>query len=316
MIEDTFVASRKAEWDELEALLRYGHDLNEYPQGITRFSQLYRALCADLMRARAEGYSGELQYVLDSLAARAHNALYAPARARTAVLRDLVLRDFPVVVRRHRVAMALAAALFFLPFVVGFVGAYNDRAFALGLLPAEIAKQMEDAYAKGFSEGREAGMNATMTGFYVRNNIGIAFRCFATGVFFGLGTVFFLVYNGLFTGAVAGLVTAAGSGRNIFTFMAGHSVFELGAIIIAGGAGLVMGDALVKTEGLTRFASLRRRSKDLVTLVLGAALMLAVAALIEGSWSPSSLPDQVKWATAGVFFVLVMTYFVRAGRAR
>ncbi len=73
-----------------------------------------------------------------------------------------------------------------------------------------------------------------MTGFYVYNNIGIAFRCFATGVLFGLGSVFFLVYNGLMIGAVAGLVTAAGHGKNLLTFTCTHGAFELTAIVISG----------------------------------------------------------------------------------
>jgi len=45
-----------------------------------------------------------------------------------------------------------------------------------------------------------------MASFYVYNNVGIAFRCFATGILFGLGSIFFLVYNGLCIGVVAGAV--------------------------------------------------------------------------------------------------------------
>jgi uncharacterized membrane protein SpoIIM required for sporulation len=317
MIEDAFVAERKAEWDELERLLSTGSPLDTQGQSaITRFSQLYRALSADLMRARAEGYSGDLQYLLDSLAARAHNTLYASAPYRTEDLVALLTQAFPSAVRRYWWAMAISAVLFFLPFLIAFIGSFNDRAFALSLLPADVARGMEEAYSKGFADGRDPGMKATMTGFYVYNNIGIAFRVFATGVFFGLGSVFFLIYNGLFTGAVAGLVTTAGYGRNIFTFMAGHSVFELGAIVISGGAGIVMGDALVKTHGLTRWASLRRRGRELVALISGCACMLAIAAVIEGFWSPSSLPDQVKWVSAAMFFIIVLSYLVLAGRRR
>ncbi len=317
MIEDAFVAARKREWDELGLMLSTEAPLHaQGQQAITRFSQLYRALSADLMRARAEGYSGDLQSLLDSLAARAHNALYASSAYRLQDVAELFTREFPVAVRRYSWAMAISAVLFFLPFLIGFIGSFNDRAFALSLLPADIAKGMEEAYSKGFADGRDPGMNATMTGFYVYNNIGIAFRVFATGVFFGLGSVFFLIYNGLFTGAVAGLVTTAGHGRNIFTFMAGHSVFELGAIVISGGAGLVMGDALVKTHGLTRWASLTRRGPELVALISGCAFMLAIAAVIEGFWSPSSLPDQVKWVSAAMFFIIVMAYLMLAGRRR
>ena len=156
-----------------------------------------------------------------------------------------------------------------------------------------------------------------MTGFYVWNNIGIAFRCFATGVLFGLGSVFFLVYNGLTIGAVAGLVTAAGHGKNLLTFTCTHGAFELTAIVISATAGMVMGYALVDTRGRTRFGSLRARGRDIVYLVMGAALMLAVAALIEGFWSPSGVPARVKWGTAIAAYALVISYLTFAGvRAR
>ena len=152
-----------------------------------------------------------------------------------------------------------------------------------------------------------------MAGFYVYNNVGIAFRCFATGVLFGLGSAFFLVYNGLFIGAVAGLVTAAGHGKNLLTFTCTHGAFELTAIVISATAGMVMGYALVDTGGLSRFASLRTRARDIAYLVLGAALMLLIAAGIEGFWSPSSVPARVKWGTAIAAYLFVILYLALAG---
>ena len=156
--------------------------------------------------------------------------------------------DFPRALRRHARFFALALGLFLLPGLVGFGLSYRSRSFALGLLSPEVAEQMEEAYAEGFGKGRSEAADTAMAGFYVHNNVGIAFRCFATGVLFGLGSMFFLVYNGLQMGAVAGLLTASGRGFNLLTFVASHGAFELTAIVIAGTAGLVMGYALVDTR--------------------------------------------------------------------
>ena len=144
-----------------------------------------------------------------------------------------------------------------------------------------------------------------MAGFYVYNNVGIAFRCFATGVLFGLGSVFFLVYNGLQMGAVAGLLTASGRGFNLLTFVASHGAFELTAIVIPGTAGLVMGYALVDTRrpAPVRFAAGPRpghrpagagRGADaaaggadrgvLVAVGVPAAVKLSVAAGLYAAW--------------------------------
>ena len=155
-----------------------------------------------------------------------------------------------------------------------------------------------------------------MAGFYVYNNVGIAFRCFATGVLFGFGSVFFLVYNGLNIGTVFGYVESLGHGRNLFTFVSGHSAFELGAVIIAGAAGLRLGYSLLDTEGKDRLSSLRAAGKPAITLVLGAACMLLIAAGVEGFWSPSSVKDEVKWAVGVANALLLLAFFRHAGRAR
>jgi uncharacterized membrane protein SpoIIM required for sporulation len=196
------------------------------------------------------------------------------------------------------------------------VGALHSRPFALALLSPAMAEQMEKAYAEGFNEGRSEAMDTAMAGFYVYNNIGIAFKCFATGVLFGLGSLFFLVYNGLLIGTVAGPVTAAGGGWNLLAFTSGHGPFELTAIVISATAGMVMGYALVDTGGRTRFGSLRAKSKDLAHLVLGAALMLLVAALLEGFWSPSRAPAPVKWAVGAAGYIAVGLYLGLAGRRK
>jgi uncharacterized membrane protein SpoIIM required for sporulation len=180
-------------------------------------------------------------------------------------------------------------------------------------MPKAALEASARAYAEGLA-GRESGADATMAGFYIYNNVGIAFRCFATGILFGFGSVFFLVYNGVVIGATLGWVIHRGHGENILTFICGHAPFELTAICIAGGAGLQMGYALVRTGGRTRLGSLRAQAPAVGAIIGGAALMLVVAAGVEGFWSPSGLPAQVKWAASGVFTLLVAAYLALAGR--
>jgi len=110
-------------------------------------------------------------------------------------------------------------------------------------------------------------------------------------------------------------VTAAGHGKNLLTFTCTHGAFELTAIVISATAGMVMGYALVNTGGRTRFGSLRAHARDIAYLVMGAALMLLVAAGIEGFWSPSGLPAKVKWGAAIGAYLLVICYLTFAGRS-
>ena len=84
--------------------------------------------------------------------------------------------------------------------------------------------------------------------------------------------------------------------------------------MISGGAGLKMGYALIATTGLSRLGSLRAAAPDLVVLIMGAAVMLLIAAGLEGYWSPSGLPNQVKWAFSALVSVFLIAYFALAGR--
>lgn len=314
MGRDEFVAKRSARWQELETLL-VDKELHRLPPvTISRIAALYRAICADLMRARSLGVGSDITGHLDVLAGRAHNVLYAPRPYRLRAIWELVVFGFPRAFRANWRFNALAGALFYLPLLVGLLGALNSSEFAEGILPRGMLQGMAEAYSKGFTDGRATGADAAMAGFYVHNNVGIAFRCFATGILFGFGSMFFLVYNGLVIGTVLGHVIHVGHGANILTFICGHGPFELNAIVISGAAGLQMGYALVDSRGESRVASLRRAAPDLFAQISGAAIMLLIAALIEGFWSPSSLPPVVKWVFAAVMSVVVLLYLLLVGR--
>lgn len=314
--QDDFVARRKPEWTALADILALGRPLHRLPPAtVSRFSALYRSVCADLVHARDVGHTPDLVRYLDGLAGGAHNLLYAAPPYRWGAAWELVARDFPRAVRRNGRFFAAGMALFFVPMLACAVATLVHPDFALQILTRDQLQGMADMYRDGF-DGRPTSEDAGMAGFYVYNNVGIAFRCFATGVLLGLGSLFFLIFNGLTIGAVLGHVIASGHGHNILTFICTHGTFELTAIAIAGGAGLQMGHALVETRGRTRLGSLRAQGPDLAVIILGAAIMLTIAAVLEAFWSPSSAPPPLKWAASGACTLLLTVYFVRAGRVR
>jgi uncharacterized membrane protein SpoIIM required for sporulation len=311
---EKFVEARRPVWNELSSLLSSGKPLSALSgPKISRGAALYRAVCADLMQARQLGCGRDVISYLDLLTARAHNALYSSRSHAWRTALSVLASGFPRAFRANGRFMLLSGALFLLPLVVGWIGVTRSPSFASSVLPARLLEELAESYAQGFS-GRSGDVDAAMTGFYVRNNVGIAFQCFATGILFALGSAFFLIFNGLAIGTVFGYVVHAGHGVNIATFVCGHSPFELTAIVIAGGAGIRMGTALIATRGRTRLGSLRSHASDLVALVSGAAAMLVIAAMIEAFWSPSSLPRYVKYAFAVVASSLVASFLALGGR--
>ena len=192
---------------------------------------------------------------------------------------------------------------------------------ALGVLAHKhsAAKRVGDAddLAKRIvAEARkEAQVVEMMFGFYIMNNIGIAFQTFASGLIFGLGSLFFLLYNGLVIGAIAGHLTRIGYSETFWSFVIGHGVIELSVICIAGGSGLMLGWAILHPGWLSRRDALARASGRAVRLVIGCVPLLVLAGLIEGFISPNeAIPWPVKWAVGLFSGVLLFSYLLFSGR--
>jgi uncharacterized membrane protein SpoIIM required for sporulation len=202
------------------------------------------------------------------------------------------------------------------------VACHRDGTLIYALLDAEQVAEFESMYDPtnrrlGRSAERQADDDFMMFGFYVWNNVGVAFRTFAWGLLFGAGSLFVLGTNGLFIGAVAGHVTQLGYGTPFWSFVSGHSSLELTAIAVSGAAGLLLAKALVAPGRRTRAAALRMNASEAALLVTGAMLMLLLAAVVEAFWSSSrDIAPEVKYAAGIAGWLLVAAYLGMAGRGR
>jgi uncharacterized membrane protein SpoIIM required for sporulation len=176
-------------------------------------------------------------------------------------------------------------------------------------------ESMYDSDRRVIGYARENDDNLAMFGFYIGNNVGIGFQTFAAGIFAGVGSLFLLVYNGVSIGMVAGFLTARGHGDLFWQFVCGHSAFELNAIVLCGMTGLMLGKALLSPGQRLRRDALVEAAHVAVPLLYGAAAMLFVAAVIEAFWSAqASISPPVKYAMAASWWLLVVIYFLFAGR--
>ena len=98
------------------------------------------------------------------------------------------------------------------------------------------------------------------------------------------------VYNAAVLGTSFGYFarTDVPAGENFYEFVTAHGPFELMAIVLCAGAGLRLGMAWIKTDGLTRSSSLRKTANDAMPLICAAIVLFFLAALIEAFFSPSS----------------------------
>jgi uncharacterized membrane protein SpoIIM required for sporulation len=174
-----------------------------------------------------------------------------------------------------------------------------------------------DAGHLGRLAKRAASDDWAMFGYYIMHNIGIAFQTFASGLLFGLGSAFFLIFNGLMIGAVAGHLTRIGFGQTFWSFVIGHGAFELTAIALAGAAGLQLGWALIAPGRQPRGEALLVAARKSVLLICGVMLFLLVAAFIEAYWSSMTAPSPlIKYLVGAALWMLMAAYLLFAGRSR
>lgn len=313
--EAQFEARRRGRWSRLQALLDLAPSpvtpLSS-PQEEAELGVLYRELCADLSRARTQRYSVELVDALERLCSRAHTLVHAASTERRPLpLKHFVLGVAPALRREWRF-VGTASVLFGVPFVALMVLAMVSPDLAGLFVDAAAIRDMSASYNEAIR--RTADENAQMTGFYVLNNVGIAFRALIGGLLLGAGSVYTLVFNGAVLGATLGWIVADGNGLRLFEFVVSHTAPELVGIVIAGAAGLRLGWCVVRPGDLTRAESLRQGAPVIVQLGLGAGLMIAFAALLEGWVSASGLPLIVK-AMIGFGVALSMAgWFAWGGR--
>jgi uncharacterized membrane protein SpoIIM required for sporulation len=324
MKEVQFSARRAAVWagwDEwLSSRSARGASVEGERLPLAELPSQFRALCHDLSLARDREYSRPLQDALHRRVLHAHQRIYgAQARQGSAWL-TFILDAFPALVRREWPAVVVSACLFFVPFFGAIALAQMAPDWVYVVLQPEQVGAAEAMYAptaEHLGRPRAATTEWMMWGFYVANNVRIDFQCFAGGLVFGVGTVFFLVYNGLVLGAVAGHLTRIGYIETFWGFVAGHSALELVGVALSGAAGLVLGAALISPGRRSRAAALRARGAVAVRLVAGAAVMTFLAAFVEAFWSPNrAVPVTVKYGVGLLFWMLLAAYLVYAGRSR
>jgi uncharacterized membrane protein SpoIIM required for sporulation len=279
----------------------------------------FRALCSHLALARDRQYSSNLVDRINRLVLRGHHVLYAAQTKQAHGFVSFLLFGFPRMVRAEYKVVCIASILFFLPLflIAASIQLYPELS-SLWLSP-EAMSQYEEMYRPDNHHlgMRESDTNFGMFGFYIWNNVRIGFQTFAGGLLFGLGSLFFLCYNGMSMGATIGHLIQIGFGHQIGSFVAGHSAMELVAIAISGAAGFKLGYALLAPGQYSRKAALVIAGNTAMRLMAGAAMMFCVAALIEAFWSPHQWGSVwVKYGVGLFMWVFTLSWLMLSGRGR
>lgn len=305
-------------WEEFEKLLTHVEKGRDHPDK-QLLPKHFREISADLSLAQSRMASSHVIDRLNALVIRAYEQIYQNKRGTLDVVMRFIMIDFPIAVRKDWRLFWLCSVIFWLPFFCMMFSENIDARWVQAALGPEGMASMEQMYGGKEQQiahlREEFGSNFMMFSFYIYNNVAIDFRIFAGGILAGLGTCFFLAFNGFYLGAAAGYVNHAGNPESFWTFVAGHSSYELLGMIIAGMAGMRIGMAILHPGRLPRVRALVQGAKQALPLIYGAAMLTTLAALVEGFWSAEPHPSMVKYAVGIAGWIGLSAYLICMGRS-
>jgi len=276
------------------------------------FTEYYMLLCQHLALSKQRLYSSALIERLNKLVMRLYRELYRYRTDSRLNFYAFLVREFPLAIYRHRYFIGLALLVFLGPALLAGGWVYFDENAIYSILDGPNVRELEQMYdpaARKLGREREADSDVLMFGFYIQNNISIAFRCFAGGLFAGIGTLLVLLFNGTTIGSIAGHLTRLDFVDTFYPFVVGHSAFELTAIVFSGAAGLKLGYSILNPAQFSRLNALRLAGRDAVPMLYGTVIMLVIAALMEAFWSSNaSLPINLKYSIGAVCWSLILLY--------
>lgn len=313
---DRFINERKSAWQRLEELLKLldGMTLRRlHREEVRELGRIYRRTASDLAIARAESRDPRLINYLNSLVIRAHGRIYRADAQGYGRIRDFFMRDFPLAFRRTWRYTATSFGVFLLFSLIAFFGTRYDPDFSeFAGIPSsfrEVVINQRTHWWEDLNKANQVGSSQIFT-----NNIRVTFYAFALGALLGVGTLYVLAFNGAMVGAILALTYRAGFGNDLATFMVGHGVIELSCIFISGGAGLLIGTALLMPGDLSRGDALKSRGMEAVRLIIGCVPLLVVAGIIEGFISPQPISPIIKISIGGLTGIALYSYLLLAGR--
>lgn len=326
------VEKMKPVWDELEHLVQRVRKsgVRSLSAGeIAELDRLYRLTTVHLAQLRGRAVNPALVENVNRLVGRAHAVVYAAPRFNPLMaVVSFYATGFARAIARTWPYQAVAVGLLLFGTVVGYAmaGASPVAAYALVMpgedirLPGASREQLEAVLRAGRDQSLRE--KAAFAGMLLQHNTRVGFNAFAGGILGGVPTVMLMTYTGAFLGGYTHFHHEKGAGLEWWAWILPHGITEIGAACLCGGAGLMLGMALLRPGNRTRRQSLTAAGREGLNIALGVIPMFVAAGFIESFIRQSHMTTAERMAFAaatGIFWAayIIMGFYAerRAQRA-
>lgn len=308
MREAAFIKRHKTRWQKFERVL----ENTTHEASPDQLSDFFIYLTDDLSYARTFYPGSKTTAYLNQLTVRLHQRIYKNKKEERSRFRTFWQYELPKIVFQSRRPLLYAACIFVLSVLLGILSATRDEGFArlilgdqyVNMTIANIEKNDPMAVYKSMDQ-------INMFSYITLNNVMVSFRVFVFGIFFSVGSALVLFYNGVMVGVFQYFFHQYGLLFTSFLSIWIHGTLEISAIMLAGGAGMVMGNSLLFPGTYPRLTSLKIGAKKGLKIVVGLVPIFIFAGFLESFVTrKTALPVWVKLGIIILSALFIVGYFV------
>lgn len=284
----------------------------EQAQGPDEMANQFTELVNDLGYSKTFYPHSKVTHYLNGLASRIYLGIYKNKKEDSSRFWRFWKKELPLTVHKYHRELLYAFLIFISFAILAAVSSANDETFVRGVLGDGYVEHTEENIAKGDPFGIYKKQDRMS--MFIRiamNNIKVAFLVFVAGIVLSLGTVWLLFKNGVMVGAFQYMFFAKGLGWQSVLVIWIHGTLEISAIIIAGAAGLILGNSILFPGTHKRIHSLKRGAKDGLKLMIGLVPVFVTAAFLEGFITRySTMPKAISISILIASLIFIIWYFV------
>ena len=307
MKEVNFIRRHIDKWRYMEQAV--DHTFHLTPDEL---AEAYTELTADLAFAQTHFPQSRITLYLNNLAGALHNEIYSNKREKRSRIVTFWTREVPQTMWESRHLLLVSFVIFVLSALVGVVSTIGDPEFPRLILGDSYVDMTLDNIARGEPMGVYGSDGETEMFLQITlNNVLVSFRCFAMGLFTSIGTGLALFYNGIMVGSFQEFFRQHDLLWESSLAIWLHGTIEISSIVVAGAAGLSLGNGFLFPGTYKRMESFRRGALRGMKIVVGTVPLFIIAGFIESFITRhTEIHDIVRLTIIILSLAFVLYYFV------
>jgi uncharacterized membrane protein SpoIIM required for sporulation len=307
MKEITFLKQNSEKWQQFESLIT-----TKGSSDPDLMADLFIQMTDDLSYSKTHYPKSKTTQYLNAVAARVHQEIYKNKKEKRSRIITFWKYELPFIFKNSHKQLLYAFIIFMVSLLLGVVStAYDDNFTRLVLGDSYVNMTLENI-SKG--DPMAVYKNDTQINMFLGitiNNIRVSFYAFAMGILLSFGTAYILFFNGVMLGTFQYFFYTKGLLLQSSLVIWIHGTLEISAIVIAGCAGLTMGNSILFPGTYSRGVSFVRGAKQGVKIAVGLVPIFITAGFLESFVTRySNMPVWLSISIIGTSLSFIVWYFI------